>query len=66
MAKKKFGFDAMLEASENTDRREEKEEQFPLTIRIPKDLHKSLRIYAANNGCTLREIVIIALKKEIK
>jgi len=66
MAKKKFGFDAMLEASENTDRREEKEEQFPLTIRIPKDLHKSLRIYAANKGCTLREIVIIALKKEIK
>ena len=66
MAKKKFGFDAMLEASENTDRREEKEEQFPLTIRIPKDLHKSLRIYASNKGCTLREIVIIALKKEIK
>lgn len=66
MAKKKFGFDAMLEASEKKETIKEKEEQAALTIRIPKDLHKSLRIYAANKGCTLREIVIIALKKEIK
>ena len=66
MAKKKFGFDAMLEASEKKETIKEKEEQAALTIRIPKDLHKSLRIYAANKGCTLREIVIVALKKEIK
>lgn len=65
MAKKKFGFDSMLEATPS-EATQQKQEEKPLTIRIPKELHKSLRIYAANKGCTLREIVIDAIRKEIE
>ena len=65
MAKKKFGFDAMLEASEKKEAIKEKEEQAALTIRIPASLHKELRIYAVNHGVKLREVVIDAITKHI-
>jgi hypothetical protein len=65
MAKKKFGFDAMLEASEKKETIKEKEEQAALTIRIPASLHKELRIYAVNHGVKLREVVIDAITKHI-
>lgn len=65
MAKKKFGFDAMLEASEKKETIKEKEEQVALTIRIPASLHKELRIYAVNHGVKLREVVIDAITKHI-
>ena len=65
MAKKNFGFDAMLEASEKKDIIKEKEEQTALTIRIPTSLHRELRIYAVNHGVKLREVVIDAIIKRL-
>lgn len=65
MAKKNFGFDAMLESTEKKETIKEKEEQTALTIRIPTSLHKELRIYAVNHGVKLREVVIDAIIKHI-
>ncbi len=65
MAKKKFGFDAMLESSEKKEKIKETEQQTALTIRIPSSLHKELRQYALNHDSKLREVVIDAIRKHI-
>lgn len=67
MAKKNIGFDALLESTvtADSDKKTLSKEESPLTVRIPKELHKQLRMEAVNRGTTLREIVITALKKEL-
>lgn len=35
-----------------------------LTVELPRDLHKELKMQAVMDGCSLRELVLAAIRKE--